>query len=117
MEKTYAFAVRIVQLHQSLAKEHQEYILSNQILKSGTSIGANAEEAVGAESKNDFKSKLSIAYKEGRETHYWLRLLRDTGFLNSHLAASLLSDCNEILKIIGSIIKTLKKSYFLILNS
>lgn len=111
LRKTYNFAVRIVRLHQVLVSEDQEYILSSQILKSGTSIGANSKEAIGGQSRKDFKSKLSIAYKEARETHYWLRLLRDTGYLEPQLAKSLLTDCNEILKIIGSIIKTLKNSH------
>lgn len=108
LKKTYAFALRIVKLYQFLVKENKEYILSKQLVKSGTSIGANSEEAAGAQSRKDFKSKLSIAYKEARETHYWLRLLRDSEYLDQNLAESFLTDCDEILKIIGSIIKTLK---------
>ena len=110
LKKTYAFALRIVELHQFLVEDYGEYVLSKQILKSGTSIGANAEEAIGAQSRKDFKSKLSISYKEARETHFWLRLLRDSGYLNPKGAESMIEDCNELLKIIGSIIKTLKKS-------
>lgn len=108
LTKTYSFALRIIKLYQLLVKEQNEYILSKQVLKSGTSIGANSEEAVGAQSRKDFKSKLSIAYKEARESHYWLRLLRDSEILEKRLAESLITDCEEILKIIGSIIKTLK---------
>lgn len=108
--KTYAFALRIIKLYQFLNEEHNEYVLSKQILRSGTSIGANSEEAVGAQSRKEFKSKLSIAYKEARETHFWLRLLRDSEYIEKNLAKSLITDCDEILKIIGSIIKTLKKS-------
>lgn len=108
LTKTYTFALRTIKLYQLLVREQSEYILSKQILKSGTSIGANSEEAVGAQSRKDFKSKLSIAYKEARESYYWLRLLRDSEILEKRLAKSLLNDCEEILKIIGSIIKTLK---------
>ncbi len=74
-----------------------------------TSIGANVEEAIGAQSKKDFQHKLSIAYKEARETHYWIRLLRDSEFIGLDQATSLLDDCDELLKISGSIIVTLKK--------
>ena len=109
LEKTYAFALQVIRLQQYLVDEHQEYGLSKQILKSGTSIGANSEEAVGAQSRQDFQSKLSIAYKEARETHYWLRLLHDSDFLDKKLFESLRKDCDELLKIIGSTIKTLKK--------
>jgi four helix bundle protein len=110
LKKTYVFALRIVKLHQMLVEEHKEYVLSKQILRSGTSIGANSEEAAGAQSRKDFKSKFSIAYKEARETHFWLRLLRDSGYIEKRLSDSLLADCDEIQKIIGSIIKTLKNS-------
>ena len=77
-KKSYVFALRIINLYKFLKSERNEYDLSRQILKSGTSIGANIEEAIGAQSKKDFISKLSIAYKEARETHYWIRLLRDS---------------------------------------
>ena len=107
-EKSYNFALRIIQLNQLLITDNKEYVLAKQILKSGTSIGANVEEAIGAQSKKDFKAKISILYKEARETKYWLRLLRNSELLNSGLATSLLKDCDERLKIIGSILKTLK---------
>jgi four helix bundle protein len=77
-QKSYDFAIRIVNLYKYLATEKKELVLSKQILRSGTSIGANVEEAIGAQSDKDFLNKLSIAYKEARETHYWIRLLRDT---------------------------------------
>lgn len=109
-EKSYKFALRIIQLYQLILKESEGYILANQILKSGTSIGANIEEAIGAQSRRDFKSKLSISYKEACETHYWLRLMRDSNIVAKQLSNSMIEDCNELLKIIGSIIKTLKKS-------
>jgi four helix bundle protein len=108
VEKTYAFAIRIVKCYQYLAKEQKEFLLSKQLLKSGTSIGANVEEAVGGQSEKDFNSKMTIAYKESRETNYWLRLLRDTDYLDKKIAESLLADNDEILKLIGSIIKTMK---------
>lgn len=88
--------------------EKKEFVLSKQILRSGTSIGANIEEAQGGQSEKDFISKLTIAYKETRETHYWLRLMRDTKIIEDKLANSLISDCEELLKIIGTILKTMK---------
>ena len=108
--KSYDFAVRIVKLYQYMIAEKREYALSKQILRSGISIGANIEEAIGGQSKKDFTAKLSISYKEARETHYWLRLLTDTGYILNKHSASLLNDCEELLKIIGSIIKTMKES-------
>ena len=107
--KTYAFAVRIVRLYQYLVKSKSEYVLSKQLLRSGTSIGANVEEAIGGQSDKDFFAKMTIAYKEARETHYWLRLLTDTSYLSNEESESLLSDIEEILKIIGSIQKTMRK--------
>lgn len=97
-----------MKLYQYLCSKKKEYVLSKQILRSGTSIGANVEEAIGGQSKNDFKAKLSIAYKEARETHYWLRLLRDSDILSMSEVETLITDCEEILKISGSIIKTMK---------
>ncbi len=91
-----------------LTEEKKEFVLSKQVLRSGTSIGANVEEAIGAQSEKDFMMKLTIAYKEARETHYWLRLLRDTGYLERQSAENILSDCSELLKIIGSIQCTMK---------
>ncbi len=107
-EKSYSFAIRIVKLYQYLKEQHNEYALSKQILRSGTSIGANIEEALGGQSDKDFIAKLSIAYKEARETNYWLRLLTDTGYIPKKLSESMIYDCDELLKIIGSIINTMK---------
>ena len=76
--KSYDFAVKIVNLYRYLSREKREIVLSKQLLRSGTSIGANIEEAIGGQSRKDFYAKLTIAYKEARETHYWIRLLRDT---------------------------------------
>lgn len=107
-QKSYKFALKIIQLNQLLVEEKKEYVLSRQILKSGTSIGANVEEAIGAQSRRDFKAKLSISYKEARETHYWLRLLKDSKLIKPQFADSRIEECNELLKIIGTILKTLK---------
>jgi four helix bundle protein len=107
--KTYNFALRIIKLRKYLVEEIKEFDISRQVLRSGTSIGANVEEAIGGHSKKDFKAKMEIAYKEARETSYWIRLLKDSDYLVENLANSLLVDCDEILKIIGSIIKSTKK--------
>ncbi len=109
LDKTYQFSIRIILLCKRLNEESKEYVLSKQLLRSGTSIGANTEEAVGGISKKDFIAKLSIAYKEARETHYWLRLLRDTDIINNEEALSMIRDCDEILRIVYSIIKSSKK--------
>lgn len=108
VDKTYEFAKRIVKLYIYLSKEKNEYILSKQILRSGTSIGANIEEAQGGQSKKDFIAKTQISYKEAKETKYWLRLLKDTEILEYKLAESLLLDCDEIIRIISSILKSSK---------
>jgi four helix bundle protein len=109
VEKSYSFALRIVAIYQFLQNQKKEFVLSKQLLRSGTSIGSNVEEAVGAYSKPDFASKMSIAYKEARETHYWLRLLRDSGFISNDEAEKMLIGCDELLKILGTIIKTSKQ--------
>ena len=109
-EKSYSFALRILRLSKHLIKYEQEYILSKQVLRSGTSIGANIEEAIGGTTKKDFKYKLTIAYKEAREAHFWLRLLRDGKYIPQILAESMLYDCDELLKILGTIIKTTKQN-------
>ena len=109
-EKSYRLAVRVVNLYKYLVDERKAYALARQVLRSGTSIGANVEEALGGQSKKDFVAKMSIAYKEARETHYWIRLLRDTDYLNPDQAHSLLTDLDEILKITASILKTSKES-------
>jgi four helix bundle protein len=107
-QKSYAFALRIVKAYRYLAEEKKEFVLSKQLLRSGTSVGANVEEAIGGQTKKDFFAKLNIAYKEARETMYWLRLLKDSGILNEKESDSLMKDCDELLKIIGTIIKTMK---------
>ncbi|MEO8174328.1 MAG: four helix bundle protein [Sediminibacterium sp.] len=108
LNKSYLFSIRIVKLYVHLRNDKKEYHLSGQIVRSGTSIGANIEEALGGSSRRDFKAKLDIAYKEARETRYWIKLLRDSNILDARLANSLFMDCEEILKLLASIIKTLK---------
>ena len=110
LDKTYNFAVKIVKLSQYLINEKKEYVLSKQILRSGTSIGANTEEAIGGFSKKDFIFKLNIAYKEARETKYWLRILKDTGYIDSEEFNSQFNELEEILKILYSIIKKSKEN-------
>ena len=109
-DKSYAFAVRIVKVYQYLCTEKKEFVLSKQLLRCGTSIGANIEEAIGGQSKKDFFAKLTISYKEARETHYWIRLLTDTEYINKEQSNSLLQDVEELLKIIGSIQRTIRNS-------
>ncbi|QQY83320.1 four helix bundle protein [Tamlana sp. s12] len=106
--KSFNFAVRIVNLYRFLITEHEEFVLSKQLLRSGTSIGANVREAEHAESKADFIHKLSISLKEANETEYWLDLLKETGYLNNSEYLSLEFDVKEILKLLTSIIKTSK---------
>ncbi|MCE1164936.1 MAG: four helix bundle protein [Bacteroidetes bacterium] len=106
IEKSYDFSVRIAKLYRYLCDEKKEYNLSRQILRSGTSIGANVEEAIGGVSRKDFQNRLAIAYKEARETNYWLRLLRDVHFLTQEMFDSLNKDCDEVTRIIFSIIRT-----------
>lgn len=109
--KSYDFAVKIVLLCKGLMEKEKEYVLSKQLLRSGTSIGANIEEAIGGFSKNDFHYRLTVAYREARESSYWIRLLHDTGYLSKELKHELLNNCGEILRIIGSIQKTLKNNH------
>jgi four helix bundle protein len=107
--KSYSFALRIIKLYKYLCEEKKEFVLSKQVLRSGTSVGANVEEAIGGQSSKDFVAKLTIAYKEARETHYWLRLLHDSEYLEDSHFTSILADNEELLKLIGSIQKTMKE--------
>jgi four helix bundle protein len=109
-EKSYAFALRIVKLYKYLLAEHREYVLSKQVLRSGTSIGANISEANQGQSRLDFVSKLSIALKEAVETEYWLSLLRDSDYVTKSQAGSLIEDCKELQRILTAAIKTTKKT-------
>lgn len=105
-EKSFKFAIRIVNLYKYLCNEKQEYILSKQLLRSGTSIGANVSEAQRGQSKPDFVSKMNIALKEANETDYWLRLLYETNYLDENQFKSLYKDIDEIISILMSICKT-----------
>lgn len=107
-QKSFAFAVRIVRLYKYFTEEKREFVLSKQLLRCGTSIGANVEEAIGGQTDKDFFAKISIAYKEARETKYWILLLKETDYLSEQETNSLLLDIEEILKIIGSIQKTIR---------
>ncbi len=107
-DKSVAFAVRIIKLNQHLTKNRKEFVISKQILRSGTSIGANINEANYGQSKADFISKLHIALKETAETEYWLKLLQLSDYISTDMASSLLSDCIEIKRILVSSINTAK---------
>lgn len=108
--KSKGFAIRIINLYKYLCNDKKEYVLSKQILRSGTSIGANIRESVFAQSKNDFISKMSIALKESNETHYWIELLNETGFISNKESDSLKADCKELLKILQASIITAKSN-------
>ena len=107
-DKSMSFAVRIVNLYKYLVKDHAEYVISKQLLRSGTSIGANVSESVYAQSRADFNSKMYIALKEASETAYWLELLERTEYLTTRQAKSIRDDCRELIKIFSSITKTVK---------
>lgn len=107
-EKSFRFAVRVVKLCEFLRSTKNEHIITKQLLRCGTSIGANIAESRYAQSRPDFVSKLSIAMKEAAETDYWLRLLYETKYLTQRQFASLINDCDELEKLLASIIKTTK---------
>ncbi len=106
--KSYAFAIRIVNLYKYLSEDKKEFVLSKQILRSGTAIGALIKEAEHAQSKADFLNKMNIALKEANETEYWLMLMRDTGYIDERVFQSIQEDCSEILKLLISIVKSTK---------
>jgi len=106
--KSFGFAVRIVKLYQFLCEQKKEFVLSKQLLRSGTSVGAMVREAEHAETKNDFKHKMAIAQKEINETLYWLELLKETKYLSIEQFESINKDAIEIIKLITTIIKTTK---------
>ena len=107
--KSFQFAIRIVKLCKMLRTEQGEYILSKQLLRSGTSIGANIAEAQQAQSRADFTSKMNIGLKEAVETEYWLRLLHATDYLSEREFSSIYSDCDELVKILVSSVRTIRK--------
>lgn len=108
-EKSFYFAIRIVNLYKFLKKEHNEYILSQQVIRSGTSVGAIVREAEHAESIKDFIHKLSIGLKEANECKYWLDLLVATNFITKRMYNSINQDCEELLKLLTASVKTSKK--------
>ncbi|MDR1603604.1 MAG: four helix bundle protein [Gracilibacteraceae bacterium] len=106
--KSKAFAIRIVRLYQYLSEQKKEFILSRQLLKSGTSIGANIKEAIRGQSKADFVAKMNIALKESSETEYWLEILHETSYIDEAEYSGIYADNKELLKMLTSIIKTAK---------
>ena len=108
--KSFKFALKIVKIYQALVSTHKEYVLSKQILRSGTSIGANVSESRGAFSKKDFEYKLSIAYKEAKETAYWLNLLAASGLMEECVKVELMEDVEELQRLLGSALITLRKN-------
>lgn len=106
--KSFAFAIRVVKLYQFLCEAKKEFVLSKQLLRSGTSVGALVREAEHAESKADFKHKMAIAQKEINESIYWLELLKETDYLTSEQFQSINNDAIEIIKLLTSIIKSVK---------
>jgi four helix bundle protein len=109
VSKSKKFAIRIIRLYQYLLSEKKEYILSKQLLRSGTSIGANIKEAIQGQSKKDFTSKLQISLKEASETQYWIELLHETDYLDNTQFESMNADCIELIKLLTAIIKQSKE--------
>lgn len=107
--KSKAFALRIIKLYKYLVDEEKEYVLSKQILRAGTSIGANVKEGIRGQSKPDFYAKLNISLKEASEAEYWLELLHESDYLPENDFQSIYNDCKEIIKILTAITKTQKK--------
>lgn len=105
-EKSFQFAIRIVKLYKYLYNEQKEYVLAKQILRCGTSIGANVNEAQQGQSKKDFLMKMNIALKECSETKYWIELLYETEYINEKMKQSIYEDCMELEKLLTSIVKT-----------
>ena len=106
LEKSKTFAIRIIRLYQYLSSEKKEFVLSKQILRSGTSIGANVREAHRGQSKKDFTAKMNIALKEAAETEYWLELLHESGYMDDVSFESIYKDCNELNKLLIVIVKS-----------
>lgn len=108
VEKSKSFALRIIRLYRYLCSEKNEYILSKQLLRSGTSIGANVKEAIRGQSKADFYAKMNISLKEASETEYWLELLHESGYIEKKSFVSIYEDCQELIKILVTITKSQK---------
>jgi four helix bundle protein len=105
-EKSFELAKETVYLYQFLTREEREYVLSRQLLKSGTSVGANISEGVAGQSRKDFIHRLSIAYKESRETEFWLKLLCSTGYLTQDKAGRCIAACEEVIRLLFTILRT-----------
>ena len=110
MDRSYAFALRVIRLYKFLVSEKKEFVLSKQLLRSGTAVGALIKEAEHAQSKADFLNKMNIALKEANESKYWLELLRDSEYISTTEATSMLSDCSELVKLLASIVKSTKSN-------
>jgi four helix bundle protein len=106
--KSFDFALKVIEAYKYLKEEKREFVMSKQLLRSGTSVGANIEEAIGAQTDKDFFMKITISYKEMRETIYWIKLLKFSSYLEIERADYLLNDADELIRIIGSIQKTLR---------
>lgn len=106
VDKSKAFAIRIINLYKYLCEEKKEFVLSKQLLRSGTSIGANVKEAIRGQSKSDFAHKMNISLKEASETEYWLELLVATDYITDDQFKSINGDCTEIIKLLTAIVKT-----------
>jgi four helix bundle protein len=109
-EKSYAFALRIIKTYKYLTQEKREFVLSKQILRSGTAIGALVWESVHAQSKADFINKINISLKEANETEYWLMLLKDSEYMDEKTFVSIHKECNELIRLLASILKTSKEN-------
>ncbi len=110
MMKAYAFALRIIKAYKFLYKDQREFVLSKQLLRSGTAIGALIKESEHAQSKADFINKMNVALKEANETEYWLMLLHDSEFMDDKVFSSIIADCQEIIRLLISIVKTSKQN-------
>ena len=109
VQKSYLFAVRCVNVYKYLCEKDHDYIIGKQLMRSGTSVGANVKEAIRGISRAEFRSKMSISLKEASESEFWIELLRDTGYLTEQQADSLLNDCQELLKLLMTIVKSSKE--------
>lgn len=109
VDKSKAFAIRTIKLYQYLCDEKKEFVMSKQLLRSGTSVGANVKEAIRGQSKDDFAHKMNISLKEASESEYWLELLHETGYITEVQFDSIIADCRELIRILTSIIKSSRK--------
>ena len=108
VDKSKVFALRVIELYKFLTSEKKEFVLSKQLLRSGTSIGANVRESIRAQSTADFYAKLTISLKEAEETAYWLELLNESGYIDNDMFKSLYSNCEELIRILVKILKNIK---------